>query len=83
MKHPKIFNLDLNAINLSQFGQDDNYISDASNGNWFEEHTFNIVNPWFDQIALRVWEHDNGKPEYVWLYKQECSVEELNYPIRH
>lgn len=78
VKHPEIFNLDLNSINLSQFGNDENKISDASeSGDWYEEHSFKIANPWFDKITLRVWEHDNGKPEYVWLFKQDCSIREL------
>lgn len=78
MIHPQLFNFDINSLNLSQFGRDDNYISDANSaGDWYEEHTFFINNKWFDQISMRVWEHDGGKPEYVWLFRQECTIEEL------
>jgi hypothetical protein len=79
MNHKTVFGVDFSTITLDDFGHDENFHSDSdSHGNCYEEHTFNLENHLFDQITLKVWEDDEGNPEYVWLTKNKCSYKELN-----
>lgn len=77
--HKTVFGIDFSSIKLEDFGKDENYTTGTdSQGNCYDEHTFNLEDDLFDQIALKVWEDDEGCPEYVWLTKNKCSYKELN-----